>query len=52
MDGGLEGVVAAEIVLSRSDGGRGILRVRGRTLAVAADIGPVPATALQSERGA
>jgi citrate synthase len=32
MDSGLQGVVAAEIVLSRSDGARGILWVRGHTL--------------------
>ncbi len=32
MDSGLEGVVAAETVLSHSDGGRGILWVRGHTL--------------------
>ncbi|MBV8889209.1 MAG: citrate synthase [Alphaproteobacteria bacterium] len=32
MDSGLEGVVAAETVLSHSDGARGILWVRGRTL--------------------
>jgi citrate synthase len=32
MDSGLEGVIAAETVLSHSDGERGILRVRGHTL--------------------
>jgi len=32
MDSGLEGLVAAETVLSHSDGGRGILWVRGHTL--------------------
>ncbi len=32
MDSGLEGVIAAETVLSHSDGGRGILWVRGHTL--------------------
>jgi citrate synthase len=32
MDSGLQGVVAAETVLSRSDGARGILWVRGHTL--------------------
>jgi citrate synthase len=32
MDSGLEGVVAAETVLCRSDGARGILWVRGHTL--------------------
>jgi len=33
MDSGLEGVIAAETVLSHSDGARGILWVRGHTLA-------------------
>jgi len=33
MDSGLEGVVAAETVLSHADGARGILWVRGHTLA-------------------
>jgi citrate synthase len=33
MDSGLEGLVAAETVLSHSDGARGILWVRGHTLA-------------------
>ena len=32
MDSGLEGVVAAQTVLSHSDGGRGIMWVRGHTL--------------------
>ena len=32
MDSGLEGVIAAETVLSHSDGKRGVLWVRGRTL--------------------
>ena len=32
MDSGLEGVVAAQTVLSHSDGGRGVLWVRGHTL--------------------
>src|SRR5215213_3431166 len=32
MDSGLEGLVAAETVLSHSDGARGILWVRGHTL--------------------
>ena len=32
MASGLEGVVAAETVLSHADGERGIIRVRGRTI--------------------
>src|ERR1051326_6284180 len=40
MDSGLAGLVAAETVLSHSDGGRGILWVRGHTLAdLAANFG-------------
>jgi citrate synthase len=40
MDSGLEGVIAAETVLSHSDGERGILWVRGHTLAqLVADFG-------------
>jgi citrate synthase len=40
MDSGLEGLVAAETVLSHSDGARGILWVRGHTLAdLAANFG-------------
>src|SRR5205814_8659843 len=40
MDSGLAGLVAAETVLSHSDGARGILWVRGHTLAeLAADFG-------------
>src|SRR5439155_3924987 len=40
MDSGLEGLVAAETVLSHSDGPRGILWVRGHTLAdLAANFG-------------
>ena len=40
VDSGLAGLVAAETVLSHSDGGRGILWVRGHTLAdLAANFG-------------
>src|SRR4051794_41930520 len=40
MDSGLAGLVAAETVLSHSDGARGILWVRGHTLAdLAANFG-------------
>src|SRR5437870_8181122 len=40
MDSGLAGLIAAETVLSHSDGARGILWVRGRTLReLAADFG-------------
>ncbi len=47
MDSGLEGIVAAETVLSHSDGSRGILWVRGRTLAeLVADYGYEGAVAL------
>jgi citrate synthase len=47
MDSGLEGVVAAETVLSHSDGARGILWVRGHTLdELVADYGFEGAVAL------
>ncbi|MGH7064145.1 MAG: citrate synthase [Stellaceae bacterium] len=47
MDSGLEGVVAAETVLSHSDGGRGMLWVRGHTLGeLVADFGYDGAVAL------
>src|SRR5436190_414104 len=40
MDSGLAGLIAAETVLSHSDGARGILWVRGHTLAeLVADFG-------------
>ena len=40
MDSGLAGLVAAQTVLSHSDGARGILWVRGHTLAeLVADFG-------------